>query len=157
MSNHATIEIAVATEATTELAAAFAHLLPQPSTSAKPLTVEALTDIVAQPCNTLLIARDQASNRKIVGTLTLVIFRIPTAVRAWVEDVAVDADVRGRSVGELLTRKAVQLATERGAKTVDLTSRRSREAAHRLYEKVGFVTRDTSVYRYDPSGAKRSG
>jgi ribosomal protein S18 acetylase RimI-like enzyme len=113
--------------------------------------------LIAQPSNTLLLARDTANGGNIVGTLTLVMFRIPTALRAWIEDVVVDTEVRGRSVGELLTRKAVQLAIERGAKTIDLTSRRSREPAHRLYEKVGFVIRDSSVYRYDPSGANRSG
>jgi ribosomal protein S18 acetylase RimI-like enzyme len=158
MTNHATaIEITVASEATTEIVAAFAHLLPQLSTSAKEITKEDLAAIIAQPSNSLLLARDQANHGKIVGTLTLVMFRIPTAMRAWIEDVVVDSNVRGRRVGELLTRKAVQLAVDHGAKTIDLTSRRSREAAHRLYEKVGFVTRDTTVYRYDSSTAIRFG
>jgi ribosomal protein S18 acetylase RimI-like enzyme len=78
-------------------------------------------------------------------------FPIPTALRAWIEDVVVDNEARGRGVGEALTASAVNLAKQRGAKTVDLTSRQSREAAHRLYEKAGFHVRDTSVYRY---GAK---
>jgi len=71
--------------------------------------------------------------------LTLVIFRIPTAMRAWIEDVVVDSAARGRGVGEALTLSAVNLAKQRGAKTVDLTSRQSRQAAHRLYEEYGFV------------------
>jgi ribosomal protein S18 acetylase RimI-like enzyme len=79
-----------------------------------------------------------------------VIFRIPTAMRAWVEDVVVDDAVRGRGIGEALTLAAVSLAKARGAKTVDLTSRQSRKAAHRLYEKSGFHVRDTSVYRFGP-------
>jgi len=82
--------------------------------------------------------------------LTLVIFRIPTAIRAWIEDVVVDGAARGRGVGEALTLAAVSLAKARGAKTVDLTSRQSRKAAHRLYEKSGFHVRDTSVYRFGP-------
>jgi ribosomal protein S18 acetylase RimI-like enzyme len=75
-------------------------------------------------------------------------FRIPTAVRAWIEDVVVDSSARGRGAGEALTVEAVRIAQSRGARTIDLTSRRSREAAHRLYEKVGFALRDTNIYRY---------
>ena len=84
-------------------------------------------------------------------------FRIPTALRAWIEDVVVDSSVRGRGVGEALTEEAVRIAQARGARTIDLTSRRSRQAAHRLYEKVGFAVRDTSVYRYMPSHGKKAG
>jgi ribosomal protein S18 acetylase RimI-like enzyme len=98
----------------------------------------------------VLLARDTSDGNRIIGTLTLVMFRIPTAMRAWIEDVVVDDVARGRGVGEALTRAAVDLARRRGAKTVDLTSRRSRQAAHRLYEKAGFHVRDTSVYRFGP-------
>lgn len=157
MTTPAAIEITIATEATPEIVTAFGRLLPQLSSSTRSISLEALAELIAQPSNTLLLARDTANGGNIVGTLTLVMFRIPTALRAWIEDVVVDSEVRGRSVGELLTRKAVQLAQERGAKTIDLTSRRSREPAHRLYEKVGFVIRDSSVYRYDPGSAKASG
>jgi ribosomal protein S18 acetylase RimI-like enzyme len=82
-----------------------------------------------------------------------VIFRIPTAIRAWIEDVVVDDSVRGRGVGEALVQASLKLALERGAKTTDLTSRTSRKAAHRLYEKSGFHVRDTSVYRHGPKPA----
>jgi ribosomal protein S18 acetylase RimI-like enzyme len=82
--------------------------------------------------------------------LTPVVFRIPTAMRAWIEDVVVDSAARGRGVGEALTSAAVKLARERGAKTIDLTARRSRQVAHRHYEKAGFHVRDTSVYRFGP-------
>jgi ribosomal protein S18 acetylase RimI-like enzyme len=84
----------------------------------------------------------------IVGTLTLVTFRIPTGVRAWIEDVVVDDVARGHGVGDLLNRFALDLARAKGAKTVDLTSRPSREAANRLYQRIGFEPRDTNVYRY---------
>ena len=144
-----TIEISVATEATDELVAAFQHLIPQLSRSAAPLDRAALAEIIAAPCNSVLLARDSSDGGKIVGTTTLVVFRIPTAVRAWIEDVVVDSAARGRGVGELMTKAAMALAAERGAQTIDLTSRPSREAARRLYERAGFKTRDTSVYRYD--------
>ena len=144
------VEIGVAHAATQEVVDAFARLLPQLSSSATALTRETLTEIIAAPHNTVLLARDPSAGGQIVGTLTLVIFRIPTAMRAWIEDVVVDSSARGRGVGEALTLAAVKLAKERGARTVDLTSRRSRQAAHRLYEKAGFHVRDTSVYRFGP-------
>jgi ribosomal protein S18 acetylase RimI-like enzyme len=146
-----TVEVLTAGAATSELVEAFARLLPQLSTSAPPPTLESLAAIIAAPSNTVLIARDPTAGGRIVGTLTLVMFPIPTALRAWIEDVVVDSKARGRGVGEALTTLAVNIAKQRGAKTVDLTSRQSREAAHRLYEKAGFHVRDTSVYRY---GAK---
>jgi ribosomal protein S18 acetylase RimI-like enzyme len=144
------VEIGVAHAATQEVVDAFARLLPQLSSSATALTRETLTEIIAAPHNTVLLARDPSAGGQIVGTLTLVIFRIPTAMRAWIEDVVVDSSARGRGVGEALTLAAVKLAKERGARTVDLTSRRSRQAAHRLYEKAGFHVRETSVYRFGP-------
>lgn len=88
-------------------------------------------------------------DNQIVGLLTLAIFRIPTAVRAWIEDVVVDSSARGLGVGEALNMAAIAEATRRGAKTVDLTSRPSREAAKKLYKRLGFVERDTNVYRFD--------
>jgi len=88
-------------------------------------------------------------DNKIVGLLTLAIFRIPTAVRAWIEDVVVDSSARGNGVGEALNHVAIAEAKRRGAKTVDLTSRPSREAANKLYKRLGFVERDTNVYRFD--------
>jgi ribosomal protein S18 acetylase RimI-like enzyme len=81
--------------------------------------------------------------------LTLVVFRIPTGVRAWIEDVVVDQDARGRGVGAALNQAAIRLAGEHGARTVDLTSRPSREAANRLYSRLGFVPRETNVYRFE--------
>lgn len=82
-----------------------------------------------------------------MGTLTLVIFPIPTGLRAWIEDVVADEAARGRGVGAALTREAVRLARAAGARTVDLTSRPSRAEANRLYERLGFQVRDSKVYR----------
>jgi ribosomal protein S18 acetylase RimI-like enzyme len=144
------VEIRIAESATPEVLEAFGRLLPQLSSSAAPLTREALAEIIASPHNTVLLARDTHAAGRIIGTLTLVIFRIPTAMRAWIEDVVVDREARGRGVGEALTLAAVNLAKQRGARTVDLTSHQSRQAAHRLYEKSGFHVRNTSVYRFGP-------
>lgn len=99
---------------------AFGRLLPQLSSSAAPLTREALAEVIASPHNTVLLARDTHAAGRIIGTLTLVVFRIPTAMRAWIEDVVVDREARGRGVGEALTLAAVDLATPRPS-----TSRRT--------------------------------
>src|SRR5438270_11375553 len=120
------VDIAPATEVDDDLVAAFDRLIPQLSSSNPPPTADELAEIIAQPGTTLFVAR---LDDVIVGTLTLVTFRIPTAVRAWIEDVVVDADaVRGKGLrtGEALTRAALEQAAEVGAKTVELTSRPSR-------------------------------
>ncbi|HEX2038189.1 MAG TPA: GNAT family N-acetyltransferase, partial [Acidimicrobiales bacterium] len=118
-----TVSVEVADEATPELVEAFARLVPQLSRSSPPPGKEELAELVAAPGTSVLVARDGDA---VVGTLTLVVFRIPTGVRAWIEDVVVDESARGRGVGEALTHRAIELAGEAGAKTVDLTSRPSR-------------------------------
>ena len=144
------VEIEVVNEVTSDLVDAFGRLLPQLSTSASPLDADALSVIVSAPASTLLIAR---AGGEIVGTLTLVIFPIPTGIRAWVEDVVVDEPARGKQFGgkrvaETLTAAAIAIARQAGARTVDLTTRPSRVAAGKLYERLGFEQRDSRVYRY---------
>ncbi len=121
-------------------------LLPQLSSSATPVTADELAEMVASDASRLLVARND--DGAVVGSLTLVVFRIPTGVRGWIEDVVVDGAARGTGVGEALNRAAIDLAATLGARSVDLTSRPSREAANRLYQKLGFVPRETNVYRY---------
>ncbi len=135
-----------ATEVTDQLMAAMARLVPQLSSSNPAPTHAQLQEMVSAPAITLLLARNDAD--EIVGTLTLAMFRIPTGLRAWIEDVIVDGNQRGQGIGETLTRHALMVAKAAGATTVDLTSRPSREAANRLYQRVGFERRETNVYRY---------
>jgi ribosomal protein S18 acetylase RimI-like enzyme len=142
------IEVTRATAVDDELVSAFGRLIPQLSRSAALPTREVLDEIVGSACNTVLLARDLQNERLIVGTLTLVVFRIPSGVRAWIEDVVVDGSMRGRGVGEALSREAIRRAALMGARTIDLTSRASREAANRLYQRLGFELRETNVYRY---------
>ncbi len=140
------VEITVVTGVDNEVVEAFARLIPQLSSSNPPPDREALEEIVGSDASVLLVARVDG---RIVGSLTLALFRIPTGLRAWIEDVVVDTAARGRGVGEALNRVAVETAAARGATTVDLTSRPSREAANRLYARMGFEPRDTNVYRFD--------
>jgi ribosomal protein S18 acetylase RimI-like enzyme len=136
-------------EVTDDLVAAMARLIPQLSSSSPPPGAEELAAIVSNEACHLLLARD--ADGTILGSMTLVVFPIPTGVRAWIEDVVVDGDARGRGVGEVLNRRALDLAASLGARTVDLTSRPSREAANRLYRRIGFVQRETNVYRFSGS------
>jgi len=126
---------------------AFNRLTPQLSRSNPPPTRAELDEIVRSEASHLLVARDD--DGAVLGSLTLVLFRIPTGVRAWIEDVVVDEAARGKGVGEQLNREALRIAKDSGARTVDLTSRPSREAANRLYQRIGFKQRETNIYRYD--------
>ena len=139
-------EISDVAEVTPEVVAAFARLIPQLSSSSPPPSEEFLRRIAASPASHLLVARDDEGG--VIGSLTLVVFPIPTGIRAWIEDVVVDRDAGGKGVGTALNRRALDLARDLGAKTVDLTSRPSREVANRLYRGLGFVPRETNVYRF---------
>jgi len=142
----AMVRIEVCETVTDELADIFARLIPQLSSSSPPPTRAELARIVDSPATTLLLAFDDDA---LVGSLTLAIFHVPTGTRAWIEDVVVDDAARGKGVGEAINRRALELAGAAGARTVDLTSRPSREAANRLYQRIGFLPRKTNVYRYD--------
>lgn len=139
------IEVSECTTVDDELVAAMARLIPQLSSSSPAPGAAELGEIVDSEACHLLLARDDEGT--IVGSMTLVLFRIPTGMRAWIEDVVVDSAARGQGVGEALNRAALDLAAANGARTVDLTSRPSREAANRLYQRLGFVARETNVYR----------
>jgi ribosomal protein S18 acetylase RimI-like enzyme len=139
------VGVEILDQVTDEVVEAFGRLLPQLSSSAKPLDAAAVAAVVSSPAVTVLLARSEG---QIAGSLSLVLFRIPTGVRAWIEDVVVDEAARGQGVGAALTREALRLAREAGARTVDLSTRPSRIAAGRLYEREGFSQRDTRMYRY---------
>ena len=138
------ITVRPAESADDELCAAVTGLIPQLSSSSHPPTREALARIVGDPATTLFVARD---GDRLVGMLTLALFEIPTGVRAWIEDVVVDDAARGQGVAERLVQAALEHAAGAGARTVDLTSRPDREAANRLYRRLGFEARATNVYR----------
>ncbi len=138
--------IEIANEATDELVRAFAVLIPQLSQSSPPPDSSQVAALVSDPGSVVFLAR---LDGVIVGTLTLVLYRIPTGVKAWIEDVVVDEAARGHGVGDSLNQAALEEARQRGVKAVSLTSRPSREAANRLYQRIGFTLRETNVYRYD--------
>lgn len=154
------VNVEVLREATDEAVRAFARLVPQLSRSAPLLDHAALARVVGRESNFVLVARREAAGGgpgEIIGTLTLVLITIPTGTRAWIEDVVTDEAARGQGAGTALTLEALRLARAHGARTVDLTSRPSREAAGRLYERLGFERRDSRLYRYSPEGGGLEG
>ena len=138
------ISVLAAESADDALCAGVAALVPQLPSSAAAPTREVLARIVADPATTLFVARD---GDRVVGMLTLALFEIPTGVRAWIEDGVVDGAARSQGVAAGLVQAALDRAAAAGARTVDLTSRPDREAANRLYQRMGFETRSTNVYR----------
>jgi ribosomal protein S18 acetylase RimI-like enzyme len=140
-----TVEVRPVHTVDDDLVAAFARLIPQLSSSSPAPDHRALGAIVDHPDSVLFVAEHDGA---IVGSLTLAFYRIPTGLKAWIEDVVVDAAARGQGVGEALNHAAIDEARGRGAKNVSLTSRPSREAANRLYQRIGFDRYETNVYRF---------
>jgi ribosomal protein S18 acetylase RimI-like enzyme len=138
------ITVEAAASVDDDLCAAVEHLVPQLSSSSPPPSRALLERMVADPATTLFVARGDGG---IVGMLTLATFQLPTGVRAWIEDVVVEGAARGAGVAVALVQAALERSADLGARTVDLTSRPHREAANRLYQRMGFEMRQTNVYR----------
>jgi ribosomal protein S18 acetylase RimI-like enzyme len=139
------MQIDVVTTADDELFQAFQRLVPQLTNNNPPPSLNDLADLVRDPPSTLMVARD--NHGKIVGALTLTIYRVPTGIRSIIEDVIVDSSARGQGIGDALMKYAIKLAREKGAQNISLTSNPMREAANRLYLRVGFKKRETNAYQ----------
>jgi ribosomal protein S18 acetylase RimI-like enzyme len=138
-------EISIANTVDNALVEAFDRLIPQLSASSPPPGRAGLEAIVGNPNSVLFVATLDGS---IVGSLTLAFYMIPTGLKAWIEDVVVDESASRQGIGEALNQAALDEARRRGSKDVSLTSRPFREAANRLYQRLGFERRETNVYRY---------
>jgi ribosomal protein S18 acetylase RimI-like enzyme len=139
------MQLELATQADERLFQAFQRLVPQLTQNNPPPTLEQLSALVRDPATTLVLARDEKD--EIVGALSLAVYRVPTGIRSVIEDVIVDGSLRGRGIGEALMRRAVDLAREKGAAHISLTSNPLREAANRLYLRMGFKKRETNCYQ----------
>ena len=139
------IKIFKATTVNQEILESVNFLLPQLSQSAKSIQIDQLNDIINSECTSLIFAKDE---EKIIGMLSFVVYQIPTGKKAWVEDVVVHKSARGKGVGKLLMNFALEIADQVDAKSIDLTSRPSRETANKLYQSMGYEIRETNVYRY---------
>jgi ribosomal protein S18 acetylase RimI-like enzyme len=130
---------------TPEYVRALHRMIPQLAPGSELPSREQLEKVVACSTNTLFAAR---VNEQTVGTLTLTMLITPTGISGWIADVVVDAEIRGKGIGETLVREAIAQAQSLGARYVDLSSRPAREAANRLYQRIGFEKRETNYYRY---------
>jgi len=137
-----------AAETTDELFTAIQALVPQLGPGKIPPTRQELDALIDSEASLLLVARHPAQDDPIGGMLTLSIYRVPTGIRSIVEDVIVDAKYRRLGVAEALLMKAIDLAREAGAGNVSLSANPTREAAHRLYQKLGFKRREAHAYIY---------
>ena len=139
------MQVDIVTQADEELYQAFQRLIPQLTNNNPPPSLNELTDLVRDSSSTLMIVRDEAG--VIIGALTLAVYRVPSGKRAMIEDVIVDESAGGRGVGEILMQEAIALAKEKGVGTIALTSSPFREAANRLYVRMGFKKRETNAYQ----------
>ena len=137
-----------ATAVTDELVSVFERLIPQLKLNASPPTREELGALLSAASSILLIARYPDEQADILGMLTLIVYRVPTGIRARIEDVVVDEAMRGKGIGEALVRRALNMARDAGADGVALTSNPKREAANRLYQRLGFLPWQTNLYFY---------
>jgi len=138
-------EIDEVKEVTPELMDAVRQLLPQ-LTVKKPPSQNELQALVNSESSSLVVARDGTGT--IVGIACVAVYRVPTGIRAIIEDVVVDVTVRGQGVGEALTRRCLNIARTKGVAAVTLTSNPAREEANRLYVRMGFTLRHTNDYIY---------
>jgi ribosomal protein S18 acetylase RimI-like enzyme len=139
------MQINIVTQADEELYEAFQRLVPQLTNNSPPPSLNDLADLVRDASSTLMVAR--SDHGKIVGALTLTVYRLPTGIRSIIEDVIVDTSARGQGIGDALMKSAINLARKKGAHNISLTSNPMREAANRLYLRVGFKKRETNAYQ----------
>jgi len=133
-------------DATDEIQTALARLLPQLNPTLPVPDMARLERLIADPAITLLVAKD---GEAIVGTTTVIVYTTPFWIKARLDEVVVDANARGKGVGEALVKAALEIGREKGAQVAELQSGRgaARKAAHRLYERLGFKIRDSDVMR----------
>lgn len=141
------MEIKELKESTSTVMAELQKLIEQLSTKSHIISKKKLNKIIQDESTQLFIAKETGG--KIIGTLTLVNYQIPTGLKFWIEDVVVDSNFRGRGVGQKLTESAMEYAEKKGGSSINLTSNPKRKAAHQLYVKMGFKQRETDVFRYE--------
>jgi ribosomal protein S18 acetylase RimI-like enzyme len=140
------MQIEQVTTATEELWDVYQRLVPQLTSNNPPPSRDDLAALVKSESSTLIIARD--NDGSIIGAACVTVYPVPTGIRAVIEDVIVDESARGQGIGEALVKRCLEIAREKGASGVSLTSNPKREAANRLYQKMGFKKRDTNAYYY---------
>ncbi len=139
------MKIEIITHADEELYEAFQRLVPQLTSNAAPPSRAELSALAGDTASTLIVAR--GADGKIIAALTVAVYRVPSGVHSIIEDVIVNESARGQGLGQALIQRAIEVAKEKGAGNISLTSNPMREAANRLYVRTGFKKRETNVYQ----------
>ncbi|MCD4671037.1 MAG: GNAT family N-acetyltransferase [Anaerolineaceae bacterium] len=142
---HETIHIKQAGQANEDILSAMQRLMTQ-LTSAPPPNIEELQEMLGAGATTTLFLARQADNT-IIGMAALSVFRVPSGLKAWIEDVVVDEAHRGKGIGEALTEACIEHARALGVHSIHLTSNPARVAANQLYQKLGFQLHETNLYQ----------
>jgi ribosomal protein S18 acetylase RimI-like enzyme len=133
------------TRLTPELVEAMGRLVPQLSPGRQPPTESELSAMLGDDRVHLLVAR--SGDGAIQGAVALIFYRVPTGLRARIEDLVVSRSARGLGMGKALMLRAMDAARQGQAHVLDLTSNPSREEANALYVHLGFQRWVTNVYR----------
>lgn len=139
------MQIELVSQADDELYEALQRLVPQLTNNNPPPSLNDLAVLVRESSSTLMVARSE--HGEIIGALTLTVYRVPTGIRSIIEDVIVDNSARGQGIGEALIKRAIEVARGKGASNISLTCNPMREAANRLYHRMGFKKRETNAYQ----------
>lgn len=142
------MQIEIMQQVNDEIVAAFERLIPQLTLYSPPPTREALIEMSGSGSVFVFLARLPDRRGEIIGSATLATFHSPTGLHGWIEDVIVDQSARRQGIGKALTEACLEQARLLGLREVNLTSRASRNAANQLYLAMGFIRRETNVYRY---------
>ena len=119
------------------------NLLAQLSSSGRCITLGQLQAMVECAGTHLFLG---SCGGRVVAMLTLGEYLAPTGRKMWIEDVVVDASVRGRGFGRAMVDYAIEYARGVGDGVLMLTSRPSRVVANALYRSLGFEQKETNVY-----------
>ena len=103
--------------------------------------------LLANDSTHLALLMESGDAPRVVCRITLCTTFCPTGRKAWIEDVAVHTDYRGRGLSHHLLAWAKTKAQDLLQKKVMLTSRPTRVAANKLYQGEGFAARETNVYQ----------
>ncbi len=141
---HPEIHLEQAREASDELLTAMQRLMAQ-LTAVPPPDMAELDKMLSSSATTLFLARQ--ADETIIGMAALTVFRVPSGLKAWIEDVVVDESRRGKGIGESLTVACINHARKLGVSSIHLTSNPARTAANRLYQKLGFKRHETNLYQ----------
>jgi ribosomal protein S18 acetylase RimI-like enzyme len=114
------------------------------SATYKPVAFSRWEEIIGDKKTVVITVREDG---EIIGMGMLFLILKPRGFYASIEEMMVDEAHRGKGIGEAIGRKLIEVAKERGVETIELSARPSRVPANKLYQKLGFLPKETNVYR----------